>query len=229
MLILIKTRIAAGLVVLLSFSSVNSANAEEIDFSCMSYKVWPKSHLSHQYREFDIVLQNSCPGPVYWSMCIERIDPDNNKVWETLKPGGYVQAGKKARVNIQAEEDDNTARFMRRFEEFYVNLGYAVDSAATAGCFASQCEAKKTDLRAAIRANENAWEKAEKALSARIANECPNSGWETAQRDQCAVDLRESSKEEIGVFSTKDAELRAQMAAIDPDRCKVWSGELVAD
>lgn len=36
-----------------------------VDFSCMSYQVWSKSHVSNQYRSYDIVIQNDCPGAVY--------------------------------------------------------------------------------------------------------------------------------------------------------------------
>ncbi|MFC1689942.1 hypothetical protein ACFL07_09860, partial [Pseudomonadota bacterium] len=120
----------------------------------MKSKVWPKSHLSNRYRGFDVVLQNQCPGPVYWSMCIERIDSQSNKVWETLKPVGYVEAEKKARVNLQTKKNQGKSDFRKRYEEFYVNIGYSIDSAASAECLAATCEAKKSDLRAAIRANE---------------------------------------------------------------------------
>jgi len=229
MLILIKTGIAAGMVALLSLLPFNAARAAEIDFSCMSYKVWPKRHLSHRYREFDIVLQSSCPGPAYWSMCIERIDPDTNTVWETLAPSGYIEPEKKARVNIQTEKNDSATGFRQRYEEFYVNIGYAVDTAANAECFARQCESQKRDLRAAIKANEESWGKVERSLAARIADECPDAGWDTAARKECAVALRESNQKQMGGFSARDAELRAEMAAIDPDRCTVWSGELVTE
>lgn len=229
MLIPTKTGITAGVVALLSFFPWKVACAAEIDFSCMSYKVWSKSHLSHHYRDFDIVLQNNCPGAVYWSMCIERLDPDTNRVWETLTPAGFVEPEKKARVNLHTKKDDNPAAFRQRYEEFYVNIGYAVDTVATADCFARQCETKKSDIRASVKANEKAWEQAEKALSARIVSECPDSGWETDASEECAVDIRESGSAQMNVFSARDAQLREQMGAIDPDQCTAWSGELVAD
>jgi hypothetical protein len=229
MLILIKTGITAGLVALLSLSPWNVASAAEIDFSCMNYKVWPKRHLSDRYREYDIVLQNNCPGAVYWSMCIERIDSDTNQVWETLTPSGFVEPEKKARVNLQTKRNDSNTTFRQRYEEFYVNIGYAVDDAATADCHAKRCESKKSDLRASVRANAKAWEEAEKALSAKIANDCPDSGWDTATRQKCSVDLRESSREQLSAFSARDAQLRKEMAAIDPDHCTAWSGDLVSE
>lgn len=227
MLILTKIAVAAGLAALLSLAPMSAMHAAEIDFSCMSYKVWPKSHLSNQFREYDIVLKNNCPGAVNWSMCIERLDPDTYKVWETLTPAGYVEPEKKSRVNLQTQKDETPATFRQRFEEFYVSIGYAVDSAAKAECVARQCESQKSDLRAAIRGNEKAWEKAEKALAGRIADECPGSGWDKAAREECAKQLRESSGEQIQAFSLRDTQLREEMAAIDPDRCTVWSGDLV--
>lgn len=227
MLIPTKITLAAGLAALLSLASMSAVHAAEIDFSCMSHKVWSKSHLSDQFREYDIVLKNNCPGAVYWSMCIERLDPDTNSVWETLTPAGYVEPEKKSRVNLQTQKDETPATFRQRYEEFYVSIGYAVDSAATAECVARQCESQKIDLRAAIRGNEMAWEKAEKALAARTADECPDSGWDAVAQEECARQLRESSEEQIQSFSLRDTQLREELAAIDPDRCTVWSGDLV--
>lgn len=229
MLILIKTGVASSLVALLSLVFTPPVHAAEIDFSCMSYKVWPKSHLSNRYRGYDVVLQNNCPGAVYWSMCIERIDPHTNKVWETLTPSGYVEPEKKSRVNLQTKKNKGKTTFRQRFEEFYVNIGYAVDQAATADCFATQCESGKSDLRAAIKTNEKNWEKAENALSARIANECPDSGWETAAREECVTQLRASGAEQMEAYASRDSELREEMAAVDPERCTVWSGDLAPD
>lgn len=229
MLIPTKITVAAGLAALLSLAPISAIHAAEVDFSCMSYKVWPKSHLSNQFREFDVVLKNNCPGAVYWSMCIERLNPDTNRVWETLTPAGYVGPEKKSRVNLQTQKDETPATFRQRFEEFYVSIGYAVDSPATAECVARRCESQKSDLRAAIRDNEKAWEKAEKALATRIADECPDSGWESTGREECAKQLRESSEEQIQAFSLRDTQMREEMAAIDPDRCTVWSGSLVKE
>jgi hypothetical protein len=226
MLIHIKTGITVSLVVLLSFVPFRTIQAAEVDFSCMSYKVWSKNHLSNRYRAHDIVLQNHCPGPVYWAMCIERVSEQKHSVWETLSPAGYVEAEKKARVNLQTKKNQGTSTFRQRYEEFYVNIGYSLDSATSADCYAAKCEAQKSDLRAAIDANEAAWEKAEKSLQAKIADECPDSGWDTETRQKCAVEMRESGAIDIEQYALKDTELRESMTAIDPDRCTVWSGEL---
>ena len=228
MLIIRKTGITVSLVVLLSFIPLGAIQAE-VDFSCMSYKVWPKNHLSTRYRAFDIVLQNHCPGPVYWAMCIERVSEQKHSVWETLNPAGYVEVEKKARVNLQTEKNKGKTTFRERYEEFYVNIAYSIDSAATADCYATKCEAQKGDLRAAIDANEATWERAENALLAKIAAECPDAGWDVETRQKCAVEMRESEANTTAQYAEKDAELRENISAIDPERCTSWSGGLVTE
>ena len=98
---LIKTGFPAVLIFVLCLIYTTAAQAEEVDFSCMDYKVWGKGHVSANYQDYDIVIYNRCPGAVYWSMCIERLDPWTNKVVETHEPTGHVDADKKARVNLQ--------------------------------------------------------------------------------------------------------------------------------
>lgn len=206
-----------------------SAYAEDVDFSCMSYRVWGKSHMSDQYKSYDIVVQNQCPGDVYWAMCIERMDPDTHKVVETHKPTGYVQEGKKARVNLNMRKHPDPDRFRNRFQEFYVDIGYAIDGAATPACMAAQCESRKTDLRKKISAHEKAWEKAERALAAQIKEACPDTGWDTVASKECEENLRAASQEEMEQFAAHDLELREQIAAIDPDMCQVHSGDLTEE
>ncbi|MCJ7815237.1 MAG: hypothetical protein MUP31_04210 [Xanthomonadales bacterium] len=201
--------------------------AAEVDFSCMSYKVWGKSHISDQYTSYDVVIQNSCPGSVYWAMCIERLDPDSHKVVETHNPSGYVDAEKKARVNLNLHKKSGNSLFRNRFQEFYVDIAYAIDTLPVPKCYAAQCEAKKGAIRAEIRANETAWESAEKALAARIAAECPDTGWDTASFSECGSKVREANASEMEEYPLKDQELRDQMAAIDPEICEVYSGDLV--
>jgi len=203
--------------------------AADVDFSCMSYKVWGKSHVSDQYTSYDIVIQNNCPGSVYWAMCIERIDPDTHKIVETHNPTGYVDTEKKARVNLNLYKRPGDNQFRNRFQEFYVDIGYSIDSLPVANCYAAQCENKKKELRSQIDANERAWEKAEKALRASITAECPNTGWDTDSHAECASKVRAASQSEMEAYVLKDEELRAQMAAIDPDICGVHSGDLVPE
>jgi hypothetical protein len=201
--------------------------AAEVDFSCMSYKVWPKSHISDQYTSYDIVIQNDCPGSVYWEMCIERLDQKSHKVVETHNPTGHVEAEKKARVNLNLNKRAGKSVFRNRFQEFYVDIAYAIDSPPAPKCHASRCEAKKSTFRSQISANETAWKNAEKALSARIESDCPDSGWDKDSYEECAQKVRDSNPTEIEAFSLKDQELREQMAAIDPESCLVHSGDLV--
>lgn len=206
-----------------------AAQAADIDFSCMSYKVWGKSHVSDQYTSYDIVLQNNCPGSVYWAMCIERLDPETHKAIETHNPTGYVDAEKKARVNLNLYKRAGHTEFRNRFQEFYVDIGYSIDSLPVANCYASQCEKNKSGLRVEISANEKAWERAEKALAARISAECPDTGWDPASFAQCESKVREINQSEMDAYVVKDQELREQMAAIDPEKCRVYSGDLVPE
>lgn len=206
-----------------------SAYAEDVDFSCMSYRVWGKGHMSDQYKSYDIVVQNQCPGDVYWAMCIERMDPDTHKVVETHKPTGYVQEGKKARVNLNMRKHPDPDRFRNRFQEFYVDIGYAIDGAATPACMAAQCESRKTDVRKKISTNEKAWEKADRALAAQIKEACPDTGWDTVASKECEENLRAASQEAMEQFAALDLELREQIAAIDPDTCQVHSGDLTEE
>lgn len=224
-----KTKVTGMLALSISLLGGTHIQAAEIDFSCMSYKVWPKSHVSDRYTSYDIVIQNSCPGDVYWEMCIERLDPVSHKVVETHNPAGYVEAEKKARVNLNLNKRNGKSVFRNRFQEFYVDIAYAIDSPLAPHCYATQCEAKKSGLRAEIRANEKAWENAEKALAAQIIAECPDSGWDEASLVECSETVRNSNPVQMETFALKDQELRDQMAAIDPDTCKVHSGNLVPE
>lgn len=225
----IETRLLAILTLFLFIIPVTAAQAEDVDFSCMTYKVWGKGFVSDVYKEYDVVLENRCPGAVYWSMCIERMDPWTNKIIETHTPGGYVEAEKKARVNLQLMGGGGEPRFHDRLQEFYVNIGYGIEAPASIDCHASECEAKKHELRAEVRANDVAWERVEKSLADRIDGECIVSGWETTSGEECRTKLREASQADLDQFVLKDQELREKMAAIDPERCQVWAGDLVGN
>jgi len=225
---LIKTGFPAILIFVLLFVPLTAAQAKDVDFSCMNYKVWGKGHVSADYKDYDIVIYNRCPGAVLWSMCIERTDPWTGEIVETHEPTGYVEVDKKARVNLQFPRSPRKSQFRNRFQEFYVNIGYALEMPVSSECFARQCETKKRDLRAQVRANEAAWERAEKSLAARIKSECPESGWD-ASHEECAAKLQEVSQAEMDQFPVHDLELREQMAAIDPENCQVWSGDLAGD
>ena len=222
-----KSSCPAILVLSAFLAGASPVQAAEVDFSCMTYKVWGKSHVSDQFKSYDIVLQNSCPGAVFWVMCIERLDLDSHKVVETHNPTGHVEADKKARVNLNLYRKPENTEFRNRFQEFYVDISYSIESLQAPKCYATQCEAKKSTLRAEIRANESAWEKAEKALAARITAECPDSGWDQATFAECQSNVRAGNEAEMEEFPLKDQELRDQMAAIDPDTCQIYSGDLV--
>jgi hypothetical protein len=221
-----KSSIPAILVLAACLASTFPVQAAEVDFSCMSHKVWPKGHVSSEYISYDIVIENSCPGAVYWAMCIERLDPNSHKVVENHSPTGYVEADKKARVNLNAYKKPGNDVFRNRFQEFYVDIAYTIDSVPKPVCFAKQCEAKKAPLRAEIRANEAAWKKAEKSLAAQVAKDCPDTGWDEASFTECSLEVGKSIAPDMAAFAVKDQDLRNKMAAIDPENCEVHSGNL---
>jgi len=225
-----NNRIKAGIPAILAIVSLafpfSAIQAVEIDFSCIEYRVWGKSHLSDRYREFDIVLENRCPGPANWTMCIERMDPWTNKVLETHTPSGHILPEKKARVNLQLKRASKDRVFHNRFQEFYVNFGYSINDAPSVECYARQCEEKKKDIRGQIRANEKAWKQTDHKINSQIAEECPDSGWDKTTREECEREIREAQRVQMELYVENDVLLREQITTIDPLHCQVWSGEL---
>lgn len=201
--------------------------AAETDFSCMNHEVRGKIQVAERYKEYDVVVQNRCPGPVYWSMCIERMDPLSHEVLEVHTPSGYLKADNRARVNLQMKKGPERMTFRHRYQEFYVNIGYAIDAAATAACAAKGCEAERRDLRTRFDDNVTAWEKAEKELAERLARECPPSGWDkTEEVETCEAGIREAVREELEQYAATDVELRAQLQEEGLERCRVHGGDL---
>jgi hypothetical protein len=206
------------------------ADAEEVDLSCMSHRVVDKIQVAQRYKEYDVVVSNACIGPVYWSMCIERLDPQSQRVLEVHTPGGYVEAGSKTRVNLQMKQDVEQDLFRERFQEFYVNVAYAVDAPKRAACIAAECEADKRSLRSEFKANLGAWERAERDLQQRLAAECPETGWgKTEAVEQCQAAIRAAAEAELEQFATRDTELRVQIEAGELQRCRLQAGDLVPD
>ena len=202
--------------------------AAEVDFSCMSQTVLGKIQVAERYKEYDVVLKNSCPGPVYWAMCIERVEPLSHKVVEVHTPSGYLEAEKKSRVNLQMKKGPERMAFRKRFQEFYLSTAYAVDAAAGARCVAGGCEAERRDVRARFDANTKAWEQAEAALSARLTKECPQSGWgKTEQVETCEAGIREAAREELERLTQSDAELLKELQEAGPEDCRIHGGDLV--
>jgi hypothetical protein len=214
---------------LLLFCAVpQSIRAAEVDLSCMSHNVIGKIQVAERYKEYDVGVQNSCPGPVYWAMCIERVDPLTHAIVEVHNPSGYLDAEQKSRVNLQMKKGPERMAFRKRFQEFYVSVGYAVDAAAKASCVAAGCEAGHGDLRSRLDANVKAWEAAEKTLAQQLASACPQSGWgKTEQVETCEAGIREAAQENLARFAQNDAELRKQLQEGEPERCRVRGGDLV--
>ena len=73
-------------------------------------------------------------------------------------------------------------------------------------------------------ANDAAWQKAKKALTARLSTECPKSGWDSGAQDVCKAKIRESSQASMDQFAQKEKELKNKIAAVDRERCQVHAG-----
>jgi len=200
---------------------VTTLQAEEVDFSCMSYKVKGKTQVSDNYLEYDIVLENRCPGSVYWSMCIERMDPWTNEIQVGLTPSGKVEMHKKSKVNLQMKRRWDKSDTRSAYQEFYLSIGYAIKPPANARCVASECESKKRNLRTKFRKNDSDWFKAREALAARISTECPQSSWDGKTQEVCEAKIRENSQAQMDQFEQKDEELKNKMWAVDRERCQV--------
>jgi len=227
---IMKTLVYTGLLTVISFLALmTNSQAAEVDFSCMKESVRGKPLVTDRYKEYDVNIQNTCPGSAYWSMCIERLDPWTYKVLETHTPSGLVEEGKKARVNLHMKRGPDWLQFRNRFQAFYVEIAYGIKTPAKASCRAALCEEKKSSLRAETLANEKSWLNANKSLDQRIATECPNSGWETEEQNKCEARIRKNSQSEMVQFARKDIVLREQLANLDPVQCQVFAGGLLTD
>jgi hypothetical protein len=223
-----KSRFAALAGLLLLLPAGPALRAAEVDFACMSHDVLGKIQVSERYKEYDVSVQNRCPGPVYWAMCIERLDPLRHSVIEVHTPVGYLEAEQKSRVNLQMKKGPEQMAFRKRFQEFYVNVAYAIDAAPAASCVAAGCEAERRELRAAADANVKGWAAAERVLSERLARECPQSGWgKTEEVETCEAGIREAAREQLERFAQSDAELRKELQEGGPERCRLHGGDLV--
>jgi hypothetical protein len=218
--------VPTALLAVIALFTAPASRAADVDFSCMSLDVRGKPQVTDRYKEYDLVLQNQCPGAVYWNMCIERLDPWSQEILETLNPSGRLEAGKRTRVNLQIKPGSEEMEFHKRFQELYANAGYALEPPARAECVARSCEASKKDLRQQIQRNAKAWEAAEHELSEALVEQCPKTGWEQSA-EGCEKQVRAAHQDRIESLAQKDAELRAQLKNIQPDRCTVHAGGLV--
>lgn len=208
-----------------------AAGAEQqVDLSCMSLEVKGKTQVTERHKEYDVVVTNACPGPVYWAMCIERLDPYTNRILESHTPTGYIDADQKIRVNLQMKKGPPAMDFRQRFQEFYVASGFAIGPPATARCVASQCEAARRGVRGKLRANLDRWEAAVRSLEARLAAECPESGWgKTEAVEQCESGIRAEVQPRLDELAGIDTDLREELRLAGPPGCDLYAGELVPD
>lgn len=216
---------AAAIIIL---SPVPAALAEDVDLSCASYQIRGKMQVSERYKEYDVVVINSCPGPVYWAMCIERLDPASHRILEAHTPTGYVDAGQRIRVNLQMKKGPDSMDFRKRFQEFYVSADYSIDPPAKARCVAASCESARRDLRRRIDANLRDWESAAAALEKELDTQCPESGWgKTEELEQCVAAVRGDAQPRLDELAQNDAALREQLSSAGPPGCELHAGELV--
>jgi hypothetical protein len=207
-----------------------SVAAEGVDFSCMSQAVRGKTPLTDRYKEYDVIMTNGCPGPVYWTMCIERMDPLTHRVLESHTPSGLIEEEGKSRVNVQMKKGPDRMGSQIRYQEFYLNIGYAIKPPASAPCVAKQCEAQHQSLRGQLDRNLTAWQKAEANLNKRLAAECPESGWDkTEEAAACESAVRLELGPELEQLAQTDAQLREQLRSADDGPCQVYAGDLVED
>jgi len=205
-----------------------AAVAQEVDLSCMSHRVLGKTQVSERYKEYDVILVNGCPGPVYWAMCIERLDPMTSRILETHTPTGYIEADQKIRVNLQMKRGPDSMDFRQRFQEFYLATDYSIEPQARAQCTARECEAARRDVRRRIDANLQAWEAAETGLQEQLATQCPESGWgKTEQVEGCETEVRASTQPRLDELAQNDAALREELLKTGPPGCELHAGELV--
>lgn len=207
---------------------LTGAEAADVDFSCMSFSVRGKTPLTSQFKEYDVILLNRCPGPVYWNMCIERLDPVSHQNIETHNPSGLIQAEQKARVNLQMKRGPDSMDSQRRYQEFYLGIGYSVRPPARAACVATRCESENQSLRRELDANLTAWQRAQADLSKRLATECPESAWgRTEETETCESALREAAQPNLDIFLLRDSQLRERLHSVHGNGCQVHGGDLV--
>ena len=209
---------------LLLFAQPSAAADEDVDFSCMKQQVRPIIQVTDRYQEFDVVVRNWCPGAVYWAMCIERMDPWSYRILENHTPTGYVEAEKKARVNLQMKATPNTGGDRKKAQAFYVNIAFSVEGPPSASCVARKCEIAKKELRAEVARNDRAWENARKAVEAQAMEACPDNGWNSAETRKCRKDFIESAADQTAVFEKTDRDLQARLAEAGPGNCATHGG-----
>jgi hypothetical protein len=214
-------------VVLLSMF-IAVAEAAPVDFSCMDHMVRGKTPLTDRYKEYDVIITNGCPGPVYWTMCIERMDPLTHQILESHTPSGLIEEEAKSRVNVQMKKGPDRMGSQMRYQEFYLNIGYAIKPPASASCVAKACESQHKALRGQIDSNLVAWQKAEANLNNRLVAECPESGWgKTEEVEACESAVRQELGPELEQLAQTDTELREQLSSANNGSCQIYAGDLV--
>jgi len=221
----VMVRSSALLALSTSLLAQSSAIAAEPDFTCMKQSVLAKAMVTQRHQEFDVILENDCPGSVNWSMCIERMDPFNNRVTETLTPSGEIAKDDKFRINLQMKRQEDRQAGLTGYDEFYVNVDYSIDTIPSPNCVARECENEKRAVREKIRSNERARQKAEDSMKRKMASECPKSGWADSQQEKCMTRVQKEAKAELDGYAETDRALQTELAEINPEKCDIHSVE----
>ena len=214
--------IRLSLTALLSLVFIAPVQAQEVDFSCMKQRVRLKIQVSERYQEYDVIIENRCPGAVNWSLCLERMDPWTYDIREVLTPSGQIQPDKKTRVNLQMMSRNNEATSQGSFEGFYVNVAYGINSLEPAQCPASECEKARKGIRAERMANDSAWTKARQAVDAQVTAECSSTGWAThQQKKECEDNIRQASQTQLDQFAHTEANVLQKLASVNSNNCEL--------
>ena len=219
------TRFSAGTAVFVTLVSgliqPLTIQAEEVDFSCMHKRVLNKTMVTERYKEFDVILENECPGAVYWTMCIEKTDAFTHRVTETLTPSGQLEKDKKFRINLQMFRQEDESMKLSGYEEFYTNVVYDIHSVSKPECIALRCENEKKPVRDQLRSNQRAIQKAQADADRKMKSDCPQDGWSNAQQEKCMAEIDKASKAVIEPLMDKDKELQKELASINPELCEL--------
>lgn len=195
------------------------AFAEEVDFSCMKESVKTKTQVSHKYREYDIVLENQCSESVYWSMCIERINPWTNKITETLTPSARVEKDKKFRINLQMKIQEEES--IESYEKFYVSHEYGLISPPMVECMAYQCETRKRELREEMRRNDESLRKVRAAMAEQSKTDCTRLGWSDGEKERCRASVAMEYRPQLSELGVTQISIKERLAAVDPENCQI--------
>lgn len=214
----------AALKVLMFMLVTGSTQAQETDFSCMSFDIKPKQQVSERYIEYDISVRNSCPGAVHWAACVQTVDPWSHKIYTPLEPTGMVDKDKRSKINVQMKKVEVPAEDRYQYQKFYVNVAYSLEPGHGAQCMARSCEALKSEIRSEVRANDQKWQGLIRKVENETIEKCPKTNWNAESQEACISSVEESYVNELQAYQSKLKQLETQLENVDPVNCQVYGG-----